>query len=80
MWKQSISGHPRGRMAGIELLSYAAGPPVGQLSSVAVAAVTSVRFSVTSGGLACVGEVAAVLAALPAACGSTAPQAALAER
>jgi hypothetical protein len=66
MWKRSIPDHLRGRMAGIELLSYAAGPPTGQLRSGAVAAVTSVRFSLTSGGLACVAAVAVVVAALPA--------------
>ena len=66
MWKQSIPDHLRGRMAGIELLSYAAGPPAGQLRSGAVAAVTSVRFSLTSGGLACVAAIAAVLVAFPA--------------
>ena len=66
MWKQSIPDHLRGRMAGIELLSYAAGPPTGQLRSGAVAAVTSVRFSLASGGLACVAAVAVVLVALPA--------------
>ena len=53
-------------MAGIELLSYAAGPPTGQLRSGAVAAVTSVRFSLTSGGLGCIAAVAVVVAALPA--------------
>jgi len=66
MWKQSIPDHLRGRMAGIELLSYAAGPPAGQLRSGAVAAVTSPRFSLASGGLACVGAVAAVCVFLPA--------------
>jgi MFS family permease len=66
MWKQSIPDHLRGRMAGIELLSYAAGPPAGQLRSGAVAAVTSVRFSLAAGGLACVAAVGAVLVALPA--------------
>jgi MFS family permease len=66
MWKQSIPDHLRGRMAGIELLSYAAGPPAGQLRSGAVAAVTGPRFSLTSGGLACIAAVAAVLVGLPA--------------
>jgi hypothetical protein len=66
MWKQSIPDQLRGRMAGIELLSYAAGPPAGQLRSGAVAAVTGPRFSLTSGGLACVAAVGAVLVALPA--------------
>jgi len=73
MWKQSIPDHLRGRMAGIELLSYAAGPPTGQLRSGAVAAVTSVRFSLTSGGLACIAAVAVVVAALPAFRDYTAP-------
>jgi MFS family permease len=73
MWKQSIPDHLRGRMAGIELLSYAAGPPAGQLRSGAVAAVTSVRFSLAAGGLACVAAVAAVGVALPAFRRYTAP-------
>jgi MFS family permease len=76
MWKQSIPDQLRGRMAGIELLSYAAGPPAGQLRSGAVAAVTSVRFSLTSGGLACVAGVIAVTVALPAFRGYTSPAAA----
>jgi MFS family permease len=66
MWKQSIPDHLRGRMAGIELLSYAAGPPAGQLRSGAVAAITGPRFSLTSGGLACAAAVVAVGVALPA--------------
>jgi hypothetical protein len=73
LWKQSIPDHLRGRMAGIELLSYAAGPPTGQLRSGTVAAVTSPRVSLTSGGLACVAAVAVVLAVLPAFRGYIAP-------
>jgi MFS family permease len=66
MWKQSIPDHIRGRMAGIELLSYAAGPPTGQLRSGAVAALAGTRFSLLSGGVACVVAVGAVCAAMPA--------------
>ena len=73
MWKMSIPDHLRGRMAGIELLSYAAGPPAGQLRSGAVAALTGPRFSLTSGGLACVAAVAAVCVALPSFRRYTAP-------
>jgi MFS family permease len=80
MWKQSIPDHLRGRMAGIELLSYAAGPPAGQLRSGAVAAVTSVRFSLASGGLACVAAVAGVVVLLPAFRRYTAPAAAPVEQ
>jgi len=73
MWKQSIPDHLRGRLADVELLSYAAGPPTGQLRSGAVAAVTGPRFSLTSGGLACVGAVIAVCVALPSFLRYTAP-------
>jgi len=65
LWNQTIPDDVRGRMAGIELLSYAAGPPTGQLRSGAVASLTSIRFSMVSGGLACIAGVAAVCAALP---------------
>lgn len=74
MWKQPIPDHLRGRLAGIELLSYAAGPPAGQLRSGAVAAVTGPRFSLTSGGLACTAAVIAVYAAFPAFRHYTAPR------
>ena len=66
MWKQSIPDHLRGRLAGIELVSYAAGPPAGQLRSGVVAAVAGPRFSLTAGGLACAAAALAVCAALPA--------------
>jgi MFS family permease len=66
LWKQTIPDHLRGRMAGIELLSYGAGPPAGQLRSGVVASVTGARFSLVSGGVACVAAVGVVCAALPA--------------
>jgi hypothetical protein len=77
MWKQSIPDHLRGRLAGVELLSYGAGPPTGQLRSGVVAALTGPRFSLTSGGLACVGAVGAVCVALPSFVRYTAPSAAV---
>jgi MFS family permease len=66
LWKQTIPDHLRGRMAGIELLSYAAGPPTGQLRSGVVASLAGMRFSLVSGGVACVAAVGVVVAALPA--------------
>jgi MFS family permease len=66
LWKQTIPDHLRGRMAGIELLSYAAGPPTGQLRSGVVASLAGLRFSLVSGGIACVAAVGVVCAALPA--------------
>lgn len=66
LWNQTIPDELRGRLAGVELLSYSVGPSAGQLRSGLVANLTSVRFSLVSGGVACVGLVAAVCAALPA--------------
>jgi MFS family permease len=66
LWKQTIPDHLRGRMAGIELLSYGAGPPTGQLRSGVVASLAGMRFSLVSGGVACVAAVGVVCAALPA--------------
>ncbi|MDO8733053.1 MAG: MFS transporter [Actinomycetota bacterium] len=63
IWNQTIPDGVRGRMAGIEMLSYSVGPLLGQVRSSTVASVTSLRFSFASGGLLCVAGViiAAVL-------------------
>lgn len=66
LWFGTIPDHMRGRMAGVELLSYASGPPMGQLRSGVMASVFSQRFSLASGGFACIGAVAAVCTSLPA--------------
>ena len=55
----------RGRVTGIEFAQVASTPALGDLEAGAVASLTSVRFSVVSGGLACVAAVAAVAVALP---------------
>jgi hypothetical protein len=65
MWNASIPDEVRGRMAGLELLSYSTGPEFGQLRSALVASVTSVRTSVISGGLLCAGSCAAFALLLP---------------
>ncbi len=57
VWNQSISDEYRGRLAGIELLSYSIGPLGGQARSGLVADRTSLRTSVVSGGLLCIGFV-----------------------
>jgi len=48
----------RGRLAGIEMLSYSLGPLGGQVRAGVTADLWSVRGSIASGGLACVGGVA----------------------
>ncbi|MEI6621792.1 MAG: MFS transporter [Actinomycetes bacterium] len=50
MWNQSIPDELRGRLAGIELLSFTAGPQLGQVRSGLLAQATSLRFSLASGG------------------------------
>jgi MFS family permease len=65
MWNQTIPDELRGRLAGIELLSYSAGPQLGQVRSGGMAALTSVRTSVWSGGLVCVAAVGLLAFSLP---------------
>jgi hypothetical protein len=48
LWKQMIPDHLRGRMAGVELLAYGGGPPVGQLRSGVMASAFSLRFSASA--------------------------------
>ena len=65
MWNESIPPEMRGRMAGIEMISYSLGPTAGQFRAGVMAAWTTLRFSLTFGGLACTGSVGAVALALP---------------
>ncbi len=65
LWNQTIPDSLRGRLAGVELLSYSVGPSAGQLRAGGVAALTSTRFSLWSGGLLCLGGVGLVCLALP---------------
>ena len=65
LWNQTIPDRLRGRMAGLELLSYSVGPSAGQIRSGAVASVTSARFSAALGGVCCAGAVGVVCLLLP---------------
>jgi MFS family permease len=67
MWNQSIPARVRGRMAGLEMISYSTGEPVGNLEAGALAQLTgSVRIAVVSGGLLSLLGAAIVSLALPA--------------
>jgi MFS family permease len=55
----------RGRMSSIYSLVVTSGPRVGDIESGAVASLTSARFSMASGGLACVAGVALIRIAYP---------------
>jgi MFS family permease len=65
LWNQTIDDEYRGRLAGLELLSYSVGPLAGQLRAGTTAAITSLRTSVISGGLLCIGLVGYAAAKLP---------------
>jgi len=54
IWNQTIPDNLRGRLAGIELLSYSVGPLAGQMRAASMAAAFSLSFSVTAGGIICV--------------------------
>src|ERR1022692_3279537 len=65
LWNQTIPDSLRGRLAGVELLSYSVGPSAGQLRAGGVAALTTTRLSLWSGGLLCLGGVGLICLALP---------------
>lgn len=64
IWDQTIPDELRGRLAGIELLSYSIGPTLGNARA-GFMAVGGVRFAISSGGLLCVLGVSAAAGALP---------------
>ncbi len=65
IWNQTIPDEYRGRLAGIELLSYSTGPMLGDARAGFLAQAGGPRFSLGLGGLLCMGAVAAMAAALP---------------
>lgn len=54
IWGQTIPDHLRGRLAGIEVVSYTTGPLLGNTESGLAARLFGVRASVVSGGVLCV--------------------------
>jgi MFS family permease len=54
IWNETIPNHMRGRMAGIEMISYMSGPLIGNARAGWIATLTSTRMSVVSGGMLCV--------------------------
>jgi MFS family permease len=65
MWNQTIPNEMRGRLAGIELLSYSTGPMLGNTRASLMERLGGPRISMAAGGLLCVAAVAALAAALP---------------
>jgi MFS family permease len=66
IWNQTIPDRLRGRLAGIEQVSYSSGPLLGDLEAGVVGSLAGVRASIVSGGVLCVAGVAATALLLPA--------------
>jgi MFS family permease len=66
IWNQTIPDHLRGRLAGIEQISYSTGPLLGNVEAGVVASLAGVRASIVSGGILCIAGVAVAVVLLPA--------------
>jgi MFS family permease len=65
LWNESIPTEFRGRLAGIEMISYMSGPRLGDTESGLVAAIFGISATVISGGVLCVVSVMVCAALLP---------------
>ena len=65
LWNLTIPDAMRGRLAGIEMISYTSGPSLGNLEAGIVGTLAGVRASVISGGVLCVVGTIALSALLP---------------
>jgi MFS family permease len=65
IWNETIPDRLRGRLAGLEMISWSSGPLLGNAEAGAAAALVGVRASVVAGGALCVVGCGAVTAALP---------------
>jgi hypothetical protein len=57
--------HLRGRLLGIEFMQVASAPSIGDLESGVLASLTSIRFSIVSGGFLCIIGCVITAACLP---------------
>jgi MFS family permease len=65
IWNETIPDRLRGRLAGVEMISWSSGPLLGDAEAGIVAAIAGLRASVVSGGVACIAGSVALAAALP---------------
>jgi MFS family permease len=66
IWNQTIPDSLRGRLAGVEMLSYVTGPLLGNFEGGVAEAVVGLRPAIAAGGVACVVATVALAAAIPA--------------
>jgi MFS family permease len=65
LWNQTVPDALRGRMAGIELVSFSSGPALGNVEAGIAESLVGLRTSIVFGGIACVVATAVVALALP---------------
>ncbi len=65
IWNQTIPNYLRGRLAGIEMISYLTGPYLGSAKMGIVAEYWGVKFALVSGGITCIAAVALTALFLP---------------
>ena len=65
IWSQTIPHYLRGRLAGLEMISYTSGPKLGDAEAGIVATLFSVRTSIVSGGILCVVGTIVISALIP---------------
>jgi MFS family permease len=65
LWNETIPNNYRGRLSGIEMISYLSGPKLGDTEAGLVAAAFGITASIVSGGILCVVTVAACSYLLP---------------
>ena len=65
IWNETIPDHLRGRLAGVEMISWSSGPLLGDAEAGLLAALAGVRASVITGGIACVAGTVVLAVALP---------------
>jgi MFS family permease len=66
IWNETIPGDLRGRLAGVEMISYLSGPLLGNARAGWIASISSNMISVVSGGLICFVGVLLCIPLLPA--------------
>jgi MFS family permease len=66
IWNETIPSELRGRLAGVEMISYLSGPLLGNARAGWVASISSNQLSVVSGGVTCLAGVLLCIPLLPA--------------
>jgi MFS family permease len=66
LWNQTIPDAMRGRLAGLEMLSWSSGPTLGNAEAGVASALVGLRSSIVLGGALCVAGSGALASALPA--------------